>query len=714
MNFFSEQGSAVATLVAAAMETTGVRLQTEMLQWVNGDAQSLAALLFLIAITAGVITFAAGGNYLWARYLLVAPPLFFFLTRVTVSYDSSQWQFGAEAFPNQRIEEVRRNAPEPESGEIRVSLFFQFWNIFMSTLTQDLIKLLNLTEDGSHQDFIKKVERYMTLWNEPQITDPNLLMFIKAALTPNCAEYYMKLKAVSDLDTNILVRKGLEAEIEEFKNTKVHAQQQDLDWMRELGIKPGDTFTCDELWAKVVDRARILVADKVIKEGTFAPGTNEKDADMLKQLFDKVESFADRKNAISELREGDIDGGTLLRAVDWVIAKSLWEEIWKRNRYADSQFMEGHSGYYASALGSGEMGEGDIQAETSTAIQAFQRTEIWEFKGQYVNAAMALPHFQGVGLFLLATGYPFFAMFVLLPGRAGAIFTWMGLWAWLKLWDLGFAVVMMIDNMLFALFPTSSPLEDGDIYKPGVAWQRVLEVDPNYSSMIYYNLIATCLFAVPVVTGLLAKKGGSEFISLVSDSGLDLSVRLGGSVASFARSLQTQTWFTQRFAAQDEFMRKEAVKWANNQSDRNKRLLAVAAAQGGSKAAEEFLKGSGGFGAIFKDKGAVRSALGALKDREKQIILADFDAKMGIALYEFGVSKRSSYAAERAVAQKWFTHSLQNEYPDKAIMNAIFAEKYLQQESIVQGGVNQAIKTATEFLGSGRGSKLLPPAGGSR
>jgi hypothetical protein len=400
--------------------------------------------------------------------------------------------------------------------------------------------------------------------------------------------------------------------------------------------------------------------------------------------------------------------------VDWVIARSLWEEIWKRNRYADSQFMEGHSGYYASALGSGDMGEGDIQVETSTAMQAFNRTEVWEFKGQYVNAAMALPHFQGVGLFLLATSYPFFAMFVLLPGRAGAIFTWMGLWAWLKLWDLGFAVVMMIDNMLFALFPRSSPLDDGDIYKPGVAWQRILEVDPNYSSMIYYNLIATCLFAVPVVTGFLAKKGGSEFINLLHSGGLDLSVRLAGSVTSFARSLQSQTWFAQRYAAQDEFMRKEAVKWANSQSGNTKRLLAMAAAQGGNKAAEEFLKGKGGFDAVFKDQGAVKNALGALKDREKQIILADFDAKMGMARYDFGVSKRSSYAAERAVAQKWFTHALMNDYPDTQIMNAIYAEKYLQQESVVQGGVNSATKAATDFLGAGRGSKLLPPAGGSR
>src|SRR5690606_34495843 len=113
-------------------------------------------------------------------------------------------------------------------------------------------------------------------------------------------------------------------------------------------------------------------------------------------------------------------------------------------------------------------------------------TDKYAERGEFVNAALSLPYFQGLGLMILSASYPFFAMLVIMPGRATGFFTWMGLWAWLKLWDLGFAVVMLIDNMLYAMFPKGPVIKEKDIENPGIAWAKLLEVDPNFSQANYY------------------------------------------------------------------------------------------------------------------------------------------------------------------------------------------------------------------------------------
>ena len=45
----------------------------------------------------------------------------------------------------------------------------------------------NLTESGSHLNFIRKVERYMNFWNGNFIDDKHIKMFIRMALAPECA-----------------------------------------------------------------------------------------------------------------------------------------------------------------------------------------------------------------------------------------------------------------------------------------------------------------------------------------------------------------------------------------------------------------------------------------------------------------------------------------------------------------------------------------------
>lgn len=70
--------------------------------------------------------------------------------------------------------------------------------------------------------------------------------------------------------------------------------------------------------------------------------------------------------------------------------------------------------------------------------------------------AMMVPYLQGVLLYLLAIAYPFACILVVMPGMHKTIFTWMSFWAWVKLWDVGFAICMLLERSLWAMLGNSS------------------------------------------------------------------------------------------------------------------------------------------------------------------------------------------------------------------------------------------------------------------
>ena len=238
MGAFDGVNAKAGTAVAAAMESAGARIQADMLQMVNGaDGQMLAGLLFLIALMTAIIIFAVGGNYRWGRYLLIGPPLFFFLTQPSVTYSDTHWVFANEEFPERYVNELIQGVADfgqgaagqgtggqaagGNGGSPEVSLFFQFWNVFTSEFTQKMISLLNLQEDDSHLDFMSKIERYMQANNFDHIKDTNIRIFLRSALAPKCARYYMKQKTVASSNINVALRAKLQAEIDELRDEKV-------------------------------------------------------------------------------------------------------------------------------------------------------------------------------------------------------------------------------------------------------------------------------------------------------------------------------------------------------------------------------------------------------------------------------------------------------------------------------------------------------------
>ena len=130
--------------------------------------------------------------------------------------------------------------------------------------------------------------------------------------------------------------------------------------------------------------------------------------------------------------------------------------------------------------------------------------------------ALNLPYYQGVMLFWLAFGYPFMALFLLIPGR-GEVFLYAPLaWIWLKSWDVGFAIVTVFDKVLWKVLPKSelpyslsAPAND---ILPDLLG-AVLRVDPTYDVHAHFNYIALAMLAVPTLTGALIMRGKTAVFS---------------------------------------------------------------------------------------------------------------------------------------------------------------------------------------------------------
>lgn len=74
------------------------------------------------------------------------------------------------------------------------------------------------------------------------------------------------------------------------------------------------------------------------------------------------------------------------------------------------------------------------------------------------NWAVMMPHVQGILTYLVLIFYPFAAMFIVIPGYWKAFFTWISFLAWVKLWDVGFAIVHTLERSVWAMLGNHSSM----------------------------------------------------------------------------------------------------------------------------------------------------------------------------------------------------------------------------------------------------------------
>jgi len=197
--------------------------------------------------------------------------------------------------------------------------------------------------------------------------------------------------------------------------------------------------------------------------------------------------------------------------------------------------------------------ESDVHFDAD--IRETQASYDYAFKGDYFTRMLSLPYVQGIGLYFLAVSFPFFALFVIFPGKHHSFLLWLGVWFWLKSWDVGFALIMLMDELLYNLFPAVPPVTDGLLADPDSAFKAMLQSDPSYSMVTYYNIMTVLLAAVPAVSGILVKRGGSEVVHALVQGWHRFSGRTGFAMGQYQMASRNQDKAEHAFKRDQRAMR---------------------------------------------------------------------------------------------------------------------------------------------------------------
>ncbi len=91
--------------------------------------------------------------------------------------------------------------------------------------------------------------------------------------------------------------------------------------------------------------------------------------------------------------------------------------------------------------------------------ESYVRTQGSKSKAaELYNWAVLMPHVQGILSYIVLVFYPFAAMLMVIPGYWKAFFTWVTFFAWIKLWDIGFAIVHTLERSVWAMIGNHSTM----------------------------------------------------------------------------------------------------------------------------------------------------------------------------------------------------------------------------------------------------------------
>lgn len=145
--------------------------------------------------------------------------------------------------------------------------------------------------------------------------------------------------------------------------------------------------------------------------------------------------------------------------------------------------------------------------------------------------AMELPYIQGIILYFLAAAFPFVLLLLLIPGRASGVWTWCAAWAWAKSWDVGYAAVMVIDEVLWELLPHTPFGEPPTTFDPAGVLGTAFQGDPAYSLSTYYVIIGMLLVSIPLLSAQVILRGKAAMAGMLIEGIKGFADRLGNIAA---------------------------------------------------------------------------------------------------------------------------------------------------------------------------------------
>jgi hypothetical protein len=549
--FDTDQIGSVGTVVGAALETAGHYLQSDFIDLLSsGLGVSLGGLLYIFGIVSALTIFAIGGNYKFAYWLLLGPIIYYAVVFSRTESCGPLVKFGAKTINEQVVVSAVEGVVDEQSCQnspAKVSIAFSLWNQVVSSTVDAFVSVLRLVQNKMDADFLVKVDRYMMVLNF-NIDDPMIKEFINVTAVNNCSQYFALTQALSNPVIGAPQENILRQELEQL-NGQIVVDLNQYPVMRDWAlaaeiIEPKSDnqyrYSCEEVWKMGVIALKangVELLAKLVGVQDYPHLSEEEQRAARLDIYNKLgEKFAlslDKSGQISS--EPGSEDDNLLVLINEIAVRSFIRELGQTTPGLAKDAID-----QLPFIGVDGRQRGSAQ-ETAQAIRTRNAKEEFRGKGDFLKLVMGLPYLQGAILFFLAGLFPFFALVIILPGRHHALLLWMGLWFWIKSWDFGFAVVMLIDELLYKLMPHGLPVGNDVVNSPLEAMKRVLEVDPTYSAQTYYNIMATCMAAIPVLTGMMVKKSGGQVLDGIAQGFKNFGGDVGSSTSSYAGSILSQT-----------------------------------------------------------------------------------------------------------------------------------------------------------------------------
>lgn len=556
--------ASAGTVVVAAMESVGYHSQTKILTSLNTMLGDLGGLIYLGVLVSALITVALMGRYQAVLWILIGPSLFIYVSGVElgglknrVTARGPEWKLGAFNGSDEQKERVMRRQDSPTE----VSMVFHKYNELISEVYQLLISKITAEDAKKSILFMarQRIVEDLYSFDLTSATGKNLGVFFFA----NCSKYFSFAKTLAKGSRDPAYRDtgayqtAKDEYCEGFPRKEIILSNNIplADDLKKMDPPLGDDLntSCLQLWnwfkqsaAKdvasqgeamyntvfgidatlsigggVAALATQNVVDKIVKNDETGVDPCPFPSDATKQALQDngitSESFKVLTNIFTAL---------LIRKNNTIDANST---SFRAILGGDLAFVTPSSDSSSSRDLPRLQGRDSILRAQNAKTMAVAR----QFEA--FSLLMLVPYFQGMILYALSVSYPFFALTILVPGQAGSFFNWLALWAWAKSWDVGFAMVMVVDQLLWEILPQTTFFSSDslDSYTPIDLLEMHYSGDYAYAISMYWLIVSALIGAVPVVTAE-AILGSKKAVAGAIMGGLsDIGGRMGKAVESY-------------------------------------------------------------------------------------------------------------------------------------------------------------------------------------
>ncbi len=601
---FFTAGSAVAqnekvvssgTLVSAAFETMGYAAQQQVLQDMSEQIGKVAGLIYLGVLVSAILTVGLMGNYAAGLWLVVGPTIFIFVSGVSmnnmdnrIDAEVPEWRFGA--FEDDQG--LKDKFTKGIINQANVSFVFHKYNELISELYQKLISEITSGDIENQMLFMARQRMIEELYGlEIKNPETKTLVGYMLFLCPNELTDAQKVAAIKR-DPGKANEPGYEKATEKYcgnfqkKNKRLENRQLGT-YLREVLNVPygdGDLVSCHDLWnwslmglkkdvaSGLEQTINFVFGPEIV--GAYGSAIINKALDSIKQKLqtprDGAQTGVDPCPFAGPADQG-IEGGESFKALVNIFSGMVMRKN-QTSMVDKTALQQVYSGRYSSfrpsdeSFGRSANSDKDAQRRRDRAIELGVTNQYEAF-----HTVMLLPYLQAILLYVLSVMYPFFALMIIIPGQASNFFTWMALWAWVKSWDVGWALVMVTDKLLYEIMPHQTFYDpNASSFTPVSLMEMHFDGDFAYSAAFYWVVLALMVGAVPVITAQIILGSKRAIASAILRGVTDISSRMSAPASNWYRMKAVRDVTAQR--EQEQFWALvskmfESVKGINRAGD---------------------------------------------------------------------------------------------------------------------------------------------------